>query len=169
MEVSFLGGLLGDVNLIWGQCKQWQRVDYWGVPFQCLICHHTIHLQNKCPLRHKKMGQRNKNSYGSNRGKVCFQSGGTDLLGKSISPTSNSERYAFSDNIYEQNPSYFWHTIPNMNVEPCTGAIIALPLIKSLSVHPHGHIDDPPSICHSDKHDDLLSNYFLNELLVVSP
>lgn len=60
VEVCFVGGFLGDVDLVWGQRNHRQRVDYWGVPFRCLTCHHIGHLHNKCLLRHKNMGRGGK-------------------------------------------------------------------------------------------------------------
>lgn len=50
VEVCFGGGLPGDVDLVWGEQRHKQRLDYWGVPFHCLMCHQTGHLLNRCPL-----------------------------------------------------------------------------------------------------------------------
>ena len=60
VEVDFAGGLPGDVDLLWNQRRHKQCIDYWGIPFQCLICHRTGHLRDHCPLRHK-LGKKGKN------------------------------------------------------------------------------------------------------------
>ena len=52
VEVVFSGGLPGDVDLVWGSRRHRQRVDYWGIPFHCLVCHNTSHLKGNFPRRH---------------------------------------------------------------------------------------------------------------------
>ena len=51
VEMDFSGGLPGDIDLIRGNRKHRQRIDYWGIPFRCLMCHRTRHLWEHCPFR----------------------------------------------------------------------------------------------------------------------
>lgn len=55
VEVEFVGGLPGDVDLLWGNRRHRQRIDFWGIPFRCLICHKTGHLREQCPYRSSKV------------------------------------------------------------------------------------------------------------------
>lgn len=50
--------LAGDVVLVWDKRRHTQRVDYWGIPFRCLCCYKTGHLQRECPDRFSKMRRR---------------------------------------------------------------------------------------------------------------
>ena len=50
VELEFSGGLPGDIDLVWGNRRHKQRIDFWGIPFRCLICHRTGHLREHCPF-----------------------------------------------------------------------------------------------------------------------
>ena len=60
-------GLPVDVDLIWGSRRHRQRVDYWGIPFRCLVCHRTGHLKGNCPQRHWRPRRGNQRYDGANR------------------------------------------------------------------------------------------------------
>jgi len=51
VELGFFGGLLAYIDLAWEQTHTHQRLDYWSIPFLCLIFHHTGHLMARCPQR----------------------------------------------------------------------------------------------------------------------
>ena len=55
IEIAFQGQMAGDIDLVWGQRRHQQRIDYWGVPFRCLICHQTGHIQRNCLRRHRRV------------------------------------------------------------------------------------------------------------------
>lgn len=51
IEKEYRGGFLDHIDLLWGETQLSQRLDFWGVPFRCSLCHHTGHLLAQCPRR----------------------------------------------------------------------------------------------------------------------
>jgi hypothetical protein len=49
VEINLAGGILENINLERGPIKLIQCVDYWVIPFYCLIFHNMGHLLNRCP------------------------------------------------------------------------------------------------------------------------
>lgn len=48
VEVDFHGCLLVELELHWGPYSFRIGIDYWGLPFRCLMCHITSHLLGSC-------------------------------------------------------------------------------------------------------------------------
>jgi len=49
VELQYFKGLPENIEIAWDLIWLRQRLDYWGIPFKCLLCHHMIHLLNQFP------------------------------------------------------------------------------------------------------------------------
>ena len=95
VEMVFSCGLPADVDLVWGSRRHRQRVDYWGIPFRCLVCHSTGHLKDNCPRLHWRPRGGNHRSVGAN-GKLSpndhrnvLPSGNSSLVDSAIDLSAN--------------------------------------------------------------------------------
>jgi hypothetical protein len=48
VEVNVREGLVGSLDIVYGDITWHQKVDYWKIPFQCHGCHEIDHLNSKC-------------------------------------------------------------------------------------------------------------------------
>lgn len=53
VEKDYRGGFLEHIDLFWGALSTCQRLDHWGVPFRCSLCHKMGQLKHKCPRQTK--------------------------------------------------------------------------------------------------------------------
>lgn len=51
VELGFSGVLPGQIDLAWDHVVQRKCLNYWYIPFQCPLCHHTGHLLENFPCR----------------------------------------------------------------------------------------------------------------------
>jgi hypothetical protein len=49
VEVNVREGLVGSLDIVYGDITWHQKVDYWKIPFWCHGCHEIGHLKSKCP------------------------------------------------------------------------------------------------------------------------
>ena len=47
-EVDITKGLIPEIDIVCGDIVIAQRLDYLHMPFRCIYCHETGHLQNNC-------------------------------------------------------------------------------------------------------------------------
>jgi hypothetical protein len=48
VEVDLYGGISDEIDIVWRGIVIQQRLDYIGVPFRCVVCKETRHLQYQC-------------------------------------------------------------------------------------------------------------------------
>lgn len=53
-EINFARGSPVEIYLLWAPTSFCQRIDFWGIPFRCLVYHQTGHVMLIC-LRHFKV------------------------------------------------------------------------------------------------------------------
>lgn len=60
IEKPYKGGYSDHIEIAWDGFKISQRLDFWGIPFKCSLCHKTGHLIKNCNhrfnRRNKKFG-----------------------------------------------------------------------------------------------------------------
>jgi hypothetical protein len=48
IEVNAWEGLVGSLDIVYGDITWHQKVDYWKIPFRCHGCHEIGHLKSRC-------------------------------------------------------------------------------------------------------------------------
>jgi len=58
IEKLYKGGYPDHMEIVWGGYKIQQRLDFWGIPFRCSLCHKTGHLIKNCIHRHLRKNKK---------------------------------------------------------------------------------------------------------------
>ena len=56
VEMDFGRGILANLEVRWSTSSFNISIDYWGIPFHCVIFHEIRHLKNVCPQRFDATG-----------------------------------------------------------------------------------------------------------------